>query len=95
MGEQRQIGQSARVNPNLRRVDLSLWRADAIVLFDWLSRTDLNAVPIEHPAEKQVLADLFARLELETDVPYGASGTGLTQEEIDSARAEVAQDMGW
>ena len=76
-------------------VDLSLWRADAIVLFDWLSRTDLNTLPIEHSAEKQALADLFTRLETDTDVPYGASGTGLTQEEIDSARAEVAKDMGW
>ena len=39
--------------------------------------------------------DLFTRLETETDVPYGASGTGLTQEEIDEARSQVAKGMGW
>lgn len=83
------------MDPSLPLVTLDLWRADAIVLFDWLARTDLNTVPIEHPAEKQALADLFARLELDTDVPYGESGTGLTQQEIDVARLEVAKDMGW
>ena len=49
---------------------------------------DLNTVPISHPAEKQALADLLTRLE-ETDI------TGVTQEEIDAARQEVARDMGW
>jgi hypothetical protein len=34
-------------------VTITLWRADAIVLFDWLNNTDLNAVPITHPAQKQ------------------------------------------
>ena len=88
-------GQSERVNQDLPTVELRLWRADAIVLFDWLHRVDLNTIEIEHPAEKQALADLFTRLEQETDIPYGSSGTGLTQEEIDAARAEVARDMGW
>ncbi|GLP72219.1 hypothetical protein TUSST3_88370 [Streptomyces sp. TUS-ST3] len=37
-------------------VDLRLWRSDAIVLFDWLMSTDLNAVPITHPAQKQAPA---------------------------------------
>jgi hypothetical protein len=41
------------------------------------------------------LADLLTRLEGYTDIPYGASGTGLTQDQIDAARAEVAKDMGW
>jgi hypothetical protein len=50
---------------------------------------DLAAVPINHPAEKQALADLLTRLEQETNVP------GVTQAEIDAARAEVARDMGW
>jgi hypothetical protein len=79
----------------LPTVDVQIWRSDAIVLFDWLMSVDLNTVPIGHPAEKQALADLLTRLETETDVPYGASGTGLTQAEIDTARAEVARDMGW
>ena len=76
-------------------VSLNLGRADAIVLFDWLMRTDLNSVPIEHPAEKQALADLATALELQTDALYGASGAGITQDEVDAARAEVAKDMGW
>ena len=80
---------------DLPTVELRLWRADAIVLFDWLMRTDLNTVELEHPAEKQALTDLLARLENDTDVPYGSAGTGLTQVEIDAARAEVAASMSW
>jgi regulator of RNase E activity RraB len=74
---------------DIPKVNISLWRADAVVLFDWLMTVDLNAVPITHPAEKQALMDLLTRFETETDVP------GVTQEEIDAARADVAQDMGW
>ncbi|MFE1036952.1 hypothetical protein ACFW40_34385 [Streptomyces sp. NPDC058807] len=69
-------------------VDLRLWRSDAIVLFDWLMSTDLNAVPITHPAQKQALADLLTRLE-EVDVIES------TEEEIAAAQEEVAKDMGW
>jgi hypothetical protein len=83
------------VDPPIPQVSFKLWRADAIVLFDWLNCTDLNQVPAEHKAVKQALSDLLTRLETETDVPYGASGTGLTQEEIDVARHEVSKDMGW
>ena len=75
--------------PDVPKVEIALWRADAVVLFAWLMTVDLDAVPISHPAEKQALADLLARLELETDVP------GVTQEEVDAARADVARDMGW
>jgi hypothetical protein len=76
-------------------VTLKLWRDDAVVLFDWLKRADLSTMPIEHPAEKQALSDLLSRFEVDTEVPYGRSGEGLTQEEIDSARAAVSRDMGW
>ena len=76
-------------------VSLKLWRDDAVILFDWLTRTNLDTVPIEHPAEKQALADLLSRLEIDTDIAYGASGTGLTQSEIDQARTAVAKDMDW
>jgi hypothetical protein len=76
-------------------ISVKLWRDDAIVLFDWLKRTDLNSVPIEHPAEKQALTDLLTRLEGFTEVPYGKSGEGLTQEEIHAAREAVAKDMDW
>jgi hypothetical protein len=74
---------------DLPTVEIRLWRADAIVLFDWLMSTDLNSVPITHPAQKQALADLLTRLESETDV------TAVTQEQIDTAQAEVAHDVGW
>lgn len=83
------------MDPDLPSVNLRLWRPDAVVLFDWLKRVDLNAIATEHPAEKQALADLLTRLEQETSIPYGSSGEGLTQDEIDAARAEVAADMGW
>ena len=71
------------------KVNIPLWRADAVVLFEWLMTVDLNAVPITHPAEKQALMDLLTRLEADTDLP------GVTQEDIDAARADVARDMGW
>lgn len=74
---------------------MNLWRADAIVLFDWLMRTDLNTVPSEHRAEKQALADLATALETQTEAVYGAGGSGITQVEVDAARADVARDMGW
>jgi hypothetical protein len=44
-------------------VNLTIWRADAIVLYDWLMETDLNAVPITHRAQKQALMDLLTSLE--------------------------------
>lgn len=69
-------------------VTLDLWRSDAIVIFDWLMSTDLSALRVEHPAQKQALADLLAWLET-TDV------ASVTQEEIDAARSEVAQHMDW
>ncbi|MFJ2743641.1 hypothetical protein ACIO3O_28775 [Streptomyces sp. NPDC087440] len=50
--------------------------------------TDLNTVPITHPAQKQALVDLLARLE-EVDVIES------TVEEIVTAQAEVAKNMGW
>jgi hypothetical protein len=80
---------------SLPKVTVALWRSDAIVLFDWLMRTELDDVPISHPAQKQALMDLLTRLETETDVPYGKCGKGLTSAEIETAQAEVAKDMGW
>jgi hypothetical protein len=77
------------VAADLSKVQIALWRTDAIVLFDWLMSTDLNTVPITHPAQKQALSDLLTRLEHETDIP------GVTKEQIDAAQAEVARGMGW
>lgn len=79
----------AGMTADLPVVEIKLWRSDAVVLFDWLMSTDLDTVPISHPAQKQALADLLTRLEHETDVP------GVTQEQIDAAQGEVARDMGW
>jgi hypothetical protein len=50
---------------------------------------DLDDVPISHPAEKQVLADLLLGIEMSTDVPEA------TQTEISQAREQVARNMGW
>ncbi|MFE3022590.1 hypothetical protein [Nocardia tengchongensis] len=72
-------------------VNIRLWRADAIVLFDWLMSTDLNTVPITHPAQKQALADLWDRFESACD--YNVREC--SEEEIAAAQAEVARDMGW
>ena len=66
-----------------------MWRDDAIVLFDWLTNTDLNTVPIAHPAQKQALADLHTRLE-EVLGPEDEEAS-----EVARAQAAVAQDMGW
>ena len=72
-------------------VTIRLWRADAIVLFDWLNSTDLNAVPIAHPAQKQALADLLSRFDWAADTDI----TGSSPAEIAEAQADVAKDMGW
>ena len=72
-------------------VTVPLWEADALVLFDWLTEVDLNAVPITHPAQKQALADLLARLESDTEKDFMSA----TAEEIAAAQAEVARNMGW
>ena len=77
------------MDPAIPNVTLTLWRADALVLFDWLTRTDLNTLPMEHVAGKQALTDLLTRIESETDVEHA------TRQDIEAARAEVARDTGW
>ena len=77
------------MDPSLPAVGVRLWRADAIVLFDWLTSVDMDAVPITHRAQKQALVDLLSRLEQDTDVIES------TAEEILAAQEEVARDMGW
>jgi hypothetical protein len=34
------------MDPSWPKVRLELWRADAVVQFDWLMSVDLNATPI-------------------------------------------------
>ncbi|MGW3289007.1 hypothetical protein ACWDR3_30660 [Streptomyces sp. NPDC001002] len=76
---------------DLPTVTVRMWRADAVVLFDWLMSTDLDSVPVTHPAQKQALADLLSRLESDADIDL----TGSTSEEIAVAQEAVARDMGW
>jgi hypothetical protein len=66
-----------------------LSRANAIVVFDSLNRTDLNAVPMTHRAQKQALTDPRTRFEWAADVDIADS----TGEEIAAAQADVAKDM--
>ncbi|MGH3877195.1 MAG: hypothetical protein ACRDSK_09185 [Actinophytocola sp.] len=76
------------MHSELPRVRLELCRADAVVLFDWLMSTDLDAVPIAHPAQKQAFIDLADELESQTDV------LAATIEEVALAQQEVAKNMG-
>lgn len=77
------------MDAELPKVQVGLWRADAVVLFDWLMSVDLDTVPISHPAQKQALMDLLTAFETDTDVIEA------TQVEIDEAQLAVARDMGW
>jgi hypothetical protein len=79
------------MNSALPTITVQLWRADAVVLFDWLMSTDLDTVPVTHPAQKQALADLLSALEWRAD----ADLTGSSVDEIAAARSQVAKDMGW
>ncbi|NBM19925.1 hypothetical protein [Streptomyces sp. GC420] len=79
------------MDSDLPTVTVPLWHADAVVLFDWLMTTDLNTVPITHPAQKQALMDLLTRLKSDVDADIASS----TEEEIAAAQEAVARDMGW
>ena len=68
---------------------ITLWADDAVVLYDWLMETDLDTVPITHPAQKQALADLLSRLEQDTHIE------GVTQAQITRSQEAVARSMGW
>jgi hypothetical protein len=77
-----------RMSESPESVDLRIWKADAVVLFDWLMTVDMDAVPVSHPAEKQALLDLLNRLE-QTAVAK------VSQAAIDIARGEVSKNVGW
>ena len=47
--------------------EVSLLPADAVVLYDWLTSVDLDAVPVTHPAQRQALTELLHRLEQDVD----------------------------
>jgi hypothetical protein len=65
-------------------VDVRLWKADAVALFDWLLKVDLDRVPVDHPAQRQALADLFGRLGHVMDVP--------STDQLRSAFAQLTPD---
>ncbi|TBN56192.1 hypothetical protein EYE40_01600 [Glaciihabitans arcticus] len=73
-----------------RVVKVELWAEDAIVLYDWLARADLDKIPTDHKAVKQALTDLFGRLD--EIIPYEFD---LTAARIADARDQVSKDMGW
>ena len=79
------------VEESVPTVTVRLWRADAVVLYDWLATTDLNSVPISHPAQKQALADLLSRFEWAAD----SDVTESTPDEIAAAQEDVARSLGW
>ncbi|MEU8382150.1 hypothetical protein [Streptosporangium sp. NPDC048865] len=65
---------------------LSLWTADAVVLFDWLLSVDLDQLPVRHLAQKQALMDLLQQLD--RSIP------GYTSEDIEHAHLLLTQEMG-
>lgn len=70
-------------------VNIRLWRADAIVLYDWLMSTDLSALPVTNPAQKQALIDLAGRFEWACDEDV----SGVTEEEISAALEAVGKSV--
>ena len=76
------------MDPALPATAITIWRSDAVVLYDWLMTVNLGSVPVTHPSERQALMDLLTRLE-QTDV------AGVTQAQIDAAREEVSPEADW
>lgn len=65
---------------------LSLWTADAVVLFDWLINVDLDQIPVRHMAQKQALMDLLQQLD--RSIP------GHTHADIEQAHLLLTREMG-
>jgi hypothetical protein len=67
-------------------VSLRLTRAEALVLFEWISRVDAAGnLPVEDPAEEQVLWRLEGQLESKLIEPLGPN----YKQAVDAARKEV------
>lgn len=78
---------AAGMDEHLPRVELALWRADALVLFDWLQDVvTWTRCRSATGAEASVDGCLLMRLE-ETDVVQA------NEDEIEVARADVSRDM--
>jgi hypothetical protein len=68
-------------------VSLQLTRAEALVLFDWLTREDAaRSLPIEDPAEQQVLWRIEGQLETKLLEPLAPN----YREAVAAARLAVA-----
>ncbi len=65
---------------------LRLTRAEALVFFEWLARVDAaGKLPVEDPAEEQVLWRLEGQLETTLTEPLGPN----YKEAVEAARREV------
>lgn len=73
---------------NGENLSIELWRADAIVLYDWLMSVDFTKIPITHRAQRQALMDLLTQLDV-TDASQ------VSRDDIADAQERVARDMGW
>ena len=69
--------------------EVKLWRADSIVLYDWLMTVGLDNLPLTNRAQRQALTDLLTALQGSVDVH------GVTAEDIANAQAQVWRDDGW
>ena len=77
-----------RAGSNNGDVVVNLKRAEALVLFEWLSvrRDDKSDLPWEHQSEQRVMWDLLASLEKLLHEPFAAGYRAL----LAKAREEVA-----
>jgi hypothetical protein len=72
-------------------IQLQLTRAEALVLFEWLARMDAGGkVPVEDPAEEQVLWRLEGQLESTLREPLEPN----YKEAVEAARKEVRGSQG-
>jgi hypothetical protein len=68
-----------------QRVTVSMWTADAVVLYNWLMCVDIEAFPHEHRAELQALGGLLTSLAEHVERASASL--------IDEARDLVEKDM--
>jgi hypothetical protein len=72
-------------------VSLRLTRAEALVLFEWLAREDAAGnLPVEDPAEQQVLWRLEGQLESILPEPIAPN----YREALEAARRQVRGSQG-
>jgi hypothetical protein len=71
---------------NGHEVTLTLTKAEALVLFEWLARVDEAALEFAHPAEQTVLWELEGQLEKTLVEPFSP--------EYDKLLAEARKQVG-